>query len=143
MERDFQEETDSKLNDKSIHEDDGINESEEPGKGNNSTGENSPESGSSNAVDSNANQDPDTGIQYKRCLCCGNFFEASVDNQEAVFCRENCCVDYIRCVVCGKYTEKMSHMEESTFVCSEECAEKYEFNAKIKKLIHLNPPEDS
>ncbi|MCG8571062.1 MAG: hypothetical protein MJB14_13055 [Spirochaetes bacterium] len=78
-----------------------------------------------------------TSPEYRRCLCCGKYFEfdKKTGEEEADFCSKECSQHYVMCSVCGKYCEKIGNEDSSTFVCSEECAVQYDYNPKTHKLI--------
>jgi hypothetical protein len=75
--------------------------------------------------------------EYRCCLSCGNYFEVNEENKDEQYCSKDCYKEYIMCSICGNYCEKIAREDSNSFVCSEECARQYAFNAATKKTTEI------
>lgn len=59
---------------------------------------------------------------YKRCLCCGNYFEVEEAKKDYEYCSIECIKKFSRCKVCGTYFEVIfDNKYHNNNFCSKEC----------------------
>ncbi|OHD11770.1 MAG: hypothetical protein A2086_12010 [Spirochaetes bacterium GWD1_27_9] len=63
-------------------------------------------------------------MQYRRCISCGNYFEITEENKEALYCSEDCYSEYFVCLVCGNYFPISEIVKNKKVICCKECSDK-------------------
>jgi len=59
---------------------------------------------------------------FKRCFCCGNYFEINDENKDSDYCSIECMKKFSRCKVCGNYFEiVINNKYHKNNFCSKEC----------------------
>lgn len=59
---------------------------------------------------------------FKRCECCGNYFEVNENNKDEKYCSEECKAIYFRCSICGDYYKLEDFFDKERLICSKECS---------------------
>ncbi len=69
---------------------------------------------------------------YKRCLCCGNYFEIKENTKDSEYCSIECMKKFSMCKVCGNYFEiSFDNKYHKNDCCSKECFDVIDKKIKI------------